>query len=154
MDTHKRVYNEVLLRAEGEKAGFTLVEVMISILVFAVLMVGVFGALKQGSDLAELSRDETRVTQILQSEIEDLRTKNWAAISAMASSETYAPTGRFALAFGNRYSCTRTISSRATDQKEVIVTVSWTDNSGSAHSREFKTWVTKGGLSDYYYRSF
>ncbi len=134
--------------------GFTLIEVMISSLVFAVVMMGVFGALKRGNDLVEHSRDETRVTQILQSELEDLRTKNWAELTALPASATYSPKGRFVAAFGNRYSCSRSISTRATDQKEVVVSVSWNDNNGMSHSREYKTWITKGGLSDYYYRSF
>ena len=52
------------------KAGYTLVVVI----VFA----GGFGALAQGNRLIEISRDETRAYQILQSDIEDLHTLNWA----------------------------------------------------------------------------
>lgn len=139
---------------QSKKSGFTLVEVMVAAFVFSVLMAGVFGALKQGTDLAELSRDETRATQILQSEMEDLRTKNWAALIAFPSSESYSPSGSFVASFGGRYSCVRTITNRGTNQREVTVSVSWEDNSGKTHARDFKTWITKGGLSDYYYRSF
>ncbi len=136
----------------GGRKGFTLMEVMISAVLFAVIMLGAFGALKRGSDLVELSRDETRVTQILQSRLEDLRRENWAALIARPTTETFTPASKFVAAFGNKYTCTQTISSRATDQKEVVLVVSWAKG-GVTYSREYRTWITKGGLSDYYYRS-
>ena len=149
-----REKRQTIFRQLNKSEGFTLIEVMVAALLFAVIMIGVFGALKRGNSLIESSRDETRVTQILQSELEDLRTKNWTEISALPATKAYAPRGRFVGAFGSRYACARTISTRTTDQKEVVVSVSWTDDSGLSHSREYKTWITKGGLSDYYYRSF
>ena len=57
--------------------GFTRVELMISTVVLLVIFAGGFGALHQGNRLIEIVRDETRAGQILQSEIEDLRTLNW-----------------------------------------------------------------------------
>ena len=52
------------------EAGYTLV--------VAIVFATGFGALAQGNRLIEISRDETRAKQILQSDIEDLHTLNWA----------------------------------------------------------------------------
>lgn len=129
-------------------------EVMISTFLLAVVLAGVFSALKRGYDLIELSRDETRVSQILQSEMEDLRTKNWAALVALPADETYPPQGRFSSVFGDKYQCRRVIANRASGQKQVELTVTWTSLSGSQHSRQYISWITEDGLFDYYYRSF
>ena len=51
------------------KAGYTLV--------VAIVFATGFGALAQGNRLIEISRDETRAYQILQSDIEDLHTLSW-----------------------------------------------------------------------------
>jgi len=141
-------------RADGRRSGFTLIEVMISTFVLAIVMAGVFAALKRGYDLVEMSRDETRVSQILQSELEDLRTKNWAALTALPAEETYLPQGRFSSVFGDKYSCHRRIADRAPGQKQIELTVQWTSLSGTTHSRQYLAWITQDGLFDYYYRSF
>ena len=52
------------------KAGYTLV--------VAIVFATGFGALAQGNRLIEISRDETRAHQILQSDIEGLHTLSWA----------------------------------------------------------------------------
>lgn len=129
-------------------------EVMVASMILVVAMMGVFGGLKRGYELVELSRDETRVSQILQSEIEDLRTHNWDYLAGLTADSTYEPDNRFTQEFGNRYSCRRIITNRATDQKQVQLIVSWTDVSGVTHQRDYITWITKNGVYDYYYRSF
>ncbi len=46
---------------------------MVAMVVILVIFAGGFGALSYGNKLIETARDETRASQVLQSEIEDLR---------------------------------------------------------------------------------
>jgi len=154
-----KVSNLVRIKEErrsalGEKAGFTLMEVGVAAVVLTIVFMGTFGALIVGFNLIESARDTTRSAQMLQSEFEELRTMNWTDVTALPASETYSPSNDFVLAFGDRYRLTRTITSRAADQKEISVAVNWRDKSGSTKSLEYITWYTEDGFSDYYFRKF
>jgi prepilin-type N-terminal cleavage/methylation domain-containing protein len=141
-------------RHVSSAAGFTLIEVMVAAAVMLVVFAGGFGALAQGNRLIEVSRDETRVSQILQSEIEDLRTRDWATLIALAAESSYAPQGTFTDAYSTRYSVKRNIATRSATQRRVTLQVSWTDNRNTSHMREYLTLITEDGLYDFYYRSF
>ncbi len=122
--------------------------------VMLVIFAGGFGALHQGNKLVEIARDETRASQVLQSEIEDLRTLDWASLNALNADATYSPQSSFTDAYANRYSIRRKITNRSSTERKVVLEVSWTDNRGTDHMREYITLVAKDGLYDYYYRSF
>lgn len=141
-------------RVLGRKDGFTLMEVMIATFLVLIVFAGGFGALAQGNRLIEISRDETRASQVLQSEVEDLRTYNWDALITLSTDETYSPQSSFTDAYATRYTVRRLIATRSSTQKLVTIQVSWTDNSGANHMREYITVVSKDGLYDFYYRSF
>lgn len=134
--------------------GFTLVELMISTVVLLVIFAGGFGALHQGNRLIEIARDETRAGQILQSEIEDLRTLNWTELTALNVKAQYDPQSSFTDAYAERYDVTRVIATRSATERLVTLFVTWNDNRGSPHTREYITLITQNGLYDYYYRSF
>ena len=142
------------LRRSVSKAGFTLVEVVISAVLMMIIFGGGFGTLVHGNRLIESSRDETRASQILQSEVEDLRTYDWTTLTALDTESTYAPQSSFTDAFSMRYTVKRLISIRSLTQRRVTMQVSWTDSGGLSHSREYITLISKDGLYDYYYRSF
>ncbi|HSH10050.1 MAG TPA: type II secretion system protein, partial [Oceanipulchritudo sp.] len=58
-------------------AGFTLVEVIISMTLMAIVFTAAFGSYFLGMRIIEDAREEVRASQIIQSELERLRTKNW-----------------------------------------------------------------------------
>lgn len=134
--------------------GFTLIEVMVSMVVLLVIFAGGFGALNFGNKLIETARDETRASQVLQSEIEDLRTMDWTGLTALNSEVSYAPKSEFTDAYSSRYAVKRKIATRSATERKVTMQVSWIDNRGTTHSREYITLIAKDGLYDYYYRSF
>ena len=142
------------LGGKRSKDGFTLIEVMVGTALMLVIFAGGFGALMQGNRLIEGSRDETRASQILQSEIEDLRTHDWATLTALPTEAKYSPQSSFTDAYAERYTVKRTIATRSATQRRVTVLVAWTDNRNTTHTREYITLITKDGLYDYYYRSF
>lgn len=135
------------------KAGYTLMEVMIATFLVVIIFAGGFGALLQGNKLIEISRDETRASQVLQSEIEELRAYNWDALIALNAESKYSPQASFTDAYATRYTVKRTIATRSSTQKRVTIQVFWTDNGGTEHMREYITLVTKEGLYDFYYRT-
>ncbi|EDY81690.1 hypothetical protein VDG1235_1308 [Verrucomicrobiia bacterium DG1235] len=131
-----------------------LVEAMVGIFLIGISLTGVFSALGRSLDLIEEARDSTRVAQIIQSELEDLRTLSWSEVDALAEWDVYVPNSSFSEEFGNRYTCYRYIFSKSSDQYGLRVYVLWTNNSGRTKYDYFETWYTEGGFNDYYYRSF
>ena len=117
------------------------------------LIASMLHLLKQGNYLIELARDHTRVTQILQSEIEDMRTLNWTDITNTPSWELFTPEGQWVSTFANDYYCYRFITDTVVDQKEVYVLAVWFDSMNRSHITYYRTRFTKDGLNDYYYRA-
>ena len=128
--THKRT------TSDRKKRGFTAVEVVIGATLMTTLIVGMLNLLKQGNYLVELSRDNTRVTQILQSEIEDLRTLNWNDLVELDGFQTVTPQGRFVSTYASDYYCYRYVIDsydNPTDKKWVWVYAAWTDSMSRTH---------------------
>ena len=135
--------------------GYSLVELIIASGIMAIVFGTSFGVLGQGFKLMESARDLTRASQILQSEMELLRTENWATISTMAETSTFLPHAEFETEFQSRYTCTRkVVTSGKSDQRLITLRVAWTTRGGVDHERSYVTYYTKEGINDYYYRHF
>ena len=136
----------------ADTAGNSLVELMMAVVILGMVFGSAFGVLGVGSGIIETSRDYTRVAQILQSEMEAMRTKNWTAISALTTG-TFTPDPKFSAAFAARYKCGRVVSTPAgrPDQKQIVLSVSWKPLKGPRITRFYITRYTKGGLNDFYY---
>ncbi|WP_309387389.1 PulJ/GspJ family protein [Cerasicoccus frondis] len=139
--------------SKSKKGGFTLVELIIGMALAGIIFTGAFSGMKTGFDIVEEARDQARVTQLLQSEIERMRTLNWTDISALPAKETIALEGALASTYRNRYSFIRTIAANGSDRVLVTVTASWT-NSGRDRTLTMTTGFAQNGLYDYYYRAF
>jgi hypothetical protein len=98
--------------------------------------------------MMDVSRNTGLAGQILQSEIEDIRLKNWASLPADGTTNITLPSAFNAVS--GRFAATRTVSSINSDMKKVTVQVSWTAYTGRTHTRRYETYYTKGGLNDYY----
>lgn len=131
-------------------AGITLVELMVAVFILGIVFTSAFGVLGQGFNMIETSRDYTRVAQILQSEMESVRTMNWAAITALPTSSNFTPDPEFIATFGDRYTFTRDIATPKVNQRTVVLTGSWQSRKGPVITRFYKTTYTMGGLNDFY----
>ncbi len=148
----------------GSKSGFTLVEMMVAIVVLGMVLTAAFSTVAQALQTMETSRDYARVAQILQSEMEDLRTMSWSTLEAQEVADdgvvSIDLTTEFNEAFGSRYRAFRYIRDRVdggvtyTDQKEATIWVYWWDARGNFRIKQTVSWFTENGLYDYYYRSF
>ena len=138
------------------RKGFTVVEVMIAAGLMASLTAGMLHMIKQANHLVELARDNTRVSQLIQSEIEDLRTLNWNDLQALEGFHEVTPQGAFVQQFADEYYCYRYVvenSDDPTNKKWVWVYAGWVDSQNKTHWVYYFTQFSKDGLNDYYYRS-
>lgn len=149
------------LPRHSKKAGFSLVEVMIAAWILSVAFAALFGAVGQGMKMIEYSRDVTRVSQILMSEMEELRTLNFTDLEAMRDGSgwysVYKPDTEFNTEYNERYTVYRYVWTHPVDSANmirVILYVTWTaPGSGGWHYRMLTTDFTENGLNDYYYRN-
>jgi hypothetical protein len=126
----------------------TLIEVMIGALVLTLVFFSTFSVIQSGFEMIDVSRNTGLAGQILQSEIEDIRLKNWASLPADGTSTITLPEAFNSVS--GRFNATRTVSSVNSDMKKVTVQVTWTAYTGRTHTRRYETYYTKGGLNDYY----
>ena len=134
------------------RRGFTLIEVMIAMTVLGLSLASSMIAITLGFRILEDARMGTLASQVLQSEMETLRLKNWAEIDALAESSPFTVDTTLASAAFNRFTCTRTVQPAFTEMKLVTLTVDWTSTSGQPKRCRYYTLISKGGLNDYFYR--
>lgn len=134
--------------------GFTILEVMIAMTLMAMIFSSGFAACFLGLKIIDGARDELRASQIVQSELEAMRTLNWQDLDDMPPSFTkIQPQGEFILLFPDRYRAYRQVIDINSLQKRVIVVVYWRSRGNDQwQSRLFNTVFTRGGLNDYFYR--
>lgn len=131
------------------KDAFTLVEVMVAMTIFALVIFSGFACLKMGLGLTENSRHNTRAAQIMQSEIERVRSLAWALITTLPATDAdVAVAAHFNQSIYDAYTMSRTVTGSG-DIRVITLDITWTDQSGNAHSRTYASQYTKGGLYDY-----
>ena len=106
-----------------------------------------------GLALVENSRHNTMATQVLQSEMESLRSMDWVTFSDLSSPASFTPQGHFDTAQLDDYTFARTIEDVKTNHKLLTLDVYWTDGRGMEHNRRVLTYVTKEGLNDIFNES-
>ena len=156
MKTQKEsVQKMVQPHSSGGNRGFTAVETIIGASIMITLIAGMLQIISQSNYLVELARDNTRITQMLQSEMEDLRTLNWSDLVEKEGFSSFTPQGNFISQYADDYYCYRYIypSPLSPDEKWVWVYAYWVDSMNRGHWTWFFTTFTKDGLNDYYYRS-
>jgi prepilin-type N-terminal cleavage/methylation domain-containing protein len=135
------------------RRGFTLVEVMIAMTVLSLALASSMVAITAGFRVMEDARMTTLASQVLQSEMETLRLKNFTEISELPVNDptTFTIDSTLDTASFNRFTCTRTVTGTG-NMREITLRVDWTTTSGLNRSRQYYTYFGKGGLSDYFYR--
>ncbi len=105
----------------------------------------------------DVARTGTAVAQALQNEMERLRLKDWAAISALPASQTLDVSSTFSSdsMLNGKVSIVRDVGNVPgfSDMKEIVVTARWSSIDGKPHTRAYRMRYAKNGLYDYYYSS-
>lgn len=138
--------------SQNRQVGFTLVEVMIAMIVFSMVIAGALIGISRGFQLIDTTRNYTRSSQVLQSELELLRTLPWATFSELSDSElTEKFQEQIVTQFGES-TYTGKVETKVTggDLMQIIVTVEWSGQKGRVHTLNYVTFFTEGGVNDYY----
>ena len=137
----------------NNSAGFTLVEMVMAMTLMAMVFTAAFGSYFLGMQMVEDAREEIRASQIIQSEMERLRTMNWQQLGTLKALEEFQPHGTFIQDYTKDYKCYRYNFPRANGvERQVTVVVEWINSRNSWTTQAFSTSITKNGLNDYYYR--
>lgn len=133
------------------RSAFTLVEVMVASLVLVFGIVSAISAMQSGLQATDRARQLAVATQLLQSEMEQLRLKSWSqleTLQAAAATAAFTPDPSAGDAAG-RFTCRRQIATLKADMKEITLTVEWRSYDGRAQTARLITRYAKNGLSDY-----
>jgi prepilin-type N-terminal cleavage/methylation domain-containing protein len=138
----------------NNKGGFTLVEVVVGSVLMAMVFSASYASYFLGMNMVEDAREELRASQIVQSELERMRTMNWDAVANSRTIESVTPEGIYIKQYSDDYRAYREIKDidGETDIKLVRVFVWWTNSKGQRTYQVFNTIMTKDGLNDYHYR--
>ena len=127
---------------QSKKGGFTLIEVMITILLLTVVMSAVLSCFVQGFDILMRMKQMTVATQGIQKELELIRTMHYSDILSMDNSFT---NDSFSY-LDNSSGIINLEDSVGAEIKKLTVSVIWTYR-GRQMQKEVVTYVTKKGIN-------
>ena len=138
--------------SHNRQGAFTLIEVMVAMIVFSMVIAGGLVGISRGFELIDTTRNYTRSSQVLQSELELLRTLPWSTFSQLSESElTEKFQEQIVTQFGeDSYVGAFTTELTGGDLMKVVVTVEWSARKGRVHTLNYVTFFTEGGVNDYY----
>ena len=140
-------------RVRPKNKGYSLAEVIVAAGVFALVITGGIAGVRMGFGIVDNSRHYTRISQILQSEVESLRSLSWKEIRELPQSEEVDINPQFTTSAYDAYTVTRSVYVESTTLRRVEVVVEYTTRGGNNVSLKYLTFFTDGGVNDYYYRT-
>lgn len=139
-------------RENGPAAGFTLVEVMVAAFVLAFGIVTAITTLQRGLQAVDTARNYSYAGQLMQSELESLRLRNWSQLEALqAAGPATVAVDPAASSARTTFTCSRTIRTVKPDMKEIMLISTWRGHDGRTHTTRLMTRYAKHGLYDYFY---
>ena len=134
--------NSVKDAKQLKKGGFTLIEVMITILLLTVVMSAILSCFVQGFDILMRMKQMTVATQGIQRELELIRTMHYSDILSMDNSFT---NDSFSY-LDNSSGIINLEDSVGAEIKKLTVSVIWTYR-GRQMQKDVVTYVTKKGIN-------
>ena len=155
-----RIKSAKRLGARLGHAGFTLVEVVVSMAIIGVVFTSLYAAMTSGVSVTQLTRENLRATQVLLEKAETFRLYNWDQITTTnwvpeKFTATYCPTAS-TNAQGTVYSGTINVSTPslsanyANDMRQIDITLNWSTGS-LKRSRTMSFFVARNGMQNYIY---
>ncbi len=155
-----RIKSANRLGARLGHAGFTLVEVVVSMAVIGVVFVSLYAAMTSGVSVTQMTRENLRATQILLEKSETFRLYNWDQITTKnwvpdKFTAAYCPTAstnaQGTVYFGTIDITKPSLSANyADDMRQIDITLNW--NTGSLNrSRTMTFYVARNGMQNYIY---
>ena len=132
-------------RAAGE-TGFTLIEVMISAVIMAFVLVSTIAVISHASTYVADLRLRAQSSQILQQRIEELRAMNWAQVTICPTTFTNAADSNGTFSGFVNISSYQTFGTTATVVR-ATVTVTWINRHSRVVSNQLVTLISNGGIN-------
>lgn len=149
-------------RPRDSKSAFTILEVMLSATMMVMAIATSITTLQKGFSSLDTARNITIAGQIMQSEFEKMRLKNWTEVSAYPTAATTMTidssftTGN-TLITSRSFALSRTVNPITTatgvGMREITLTVTWKNYNGMTLSRSYTSYYGQNGLYDYFYNS-
>lgn len=137
----------------ASKKGYSLVEVIVAAGIFAMVIAGGIAGVRMGFQIVENSRHYTRISQILQSEVESLRVLSWKELKELAPTVEVKIDPKFSTSAYDAYTVRREIYSESSSLRRIEMIVEYENRTGKAITLKYMTFFTQGGVNDYYYRT-
>lgn len=138
--------------ANARPEGYSLVEVIVAAGIFALVITGGIGGVRMGLHIVDNSRHYTRISQILQSELESLRALSWDELQALPLQSEIPIDPKFSTAAYDAYTLQRSMVTESPSLRRIEVLVQYHTRSGKAAALKYITFFSEGGVNDYYYR--
>src|ERR1043165_2833498 len=128
------------------RGGFTLMEVMISSMILAFVLVSITALISRTSRYLMDLRTHARSSQVLQQRIEELRAMSWTEITNLptsftSSADTNDTSGK------TRTSATYQVQGSTVMVVQATATVTWTNRSNRIVTNTLTTLISNGGLN-------
>jgi len=139
---------------------------MMASIVMAFAITTSITTLQRGFLALDTARHTTAAGQIMQSELERMRLKDWATVNAYAAGPTtltlVTTTGELThttafvpdTTLARRFTLTRSAEDVHTDMKKITFTIAWRSTDGRTLSRAYSAYYGKNGLYDFYYNTY
>ncbi len=150
---------------------YTLVEVIVSVLVLALMLISLYGGFSTGFAVVQLARENLRATQIMMQKMETIRLLKWSQLLDTnnflppAFQTYYDPTSTNTQSYGAIYvgfvttnAVTGVANDYAANMRAVTVTIYWTNyprgitNTPIVRTRQMQTFVARYGMQNYVYQ--
>lgn len=128
---------------------FSLVELMVGMTIFSMVAASGFATLNLGFGLMDTARSYTQASQIMQSEVERVRSLAWASLNNLPTQRSEVPlASEFDSGAFKKYTLYRSILG-AGDTRKITVEIEWRGINGRTYTKSYATQYTRGGLHDY-----
>lgn len=147
------IFLPVMKSNHANQAGYSLVEVIVAAGIFAMVITGGIAGVRMGFQIVENSRHYTRISQILQSEVESLRALSWKELKELAAETEVQIDPKFSTAAYDAYTVHRKVVTESPSLRRVEMILEYENRNGEAVQLKYMTFFTQGGVNDYYYRT-
>lgn len=125
-----------------------------AVMVMALVLASAFAVFRRNVHVVETARNVTIAGQIMQTELERLRMKDWATVGALTDGSVAIDSAFTSNpVIGNRFSMNRTVTSPKADMLQIVLAVSWQASLGQVHTRSYTIRYARYGMYDYFYNT-
>lgn len=128
----------------NEERGFTLVEILVSIIVAGILITSISTITTTQAYISQQARDTTLANAYAESKIESLRSLGYLGLS----DGTTDITNELPSELGLPRSASQIVASQAVDIKSVVLTITYNEQ-GKPRTHTYKTFVGELGVGQY-----